>query len=170
MILLRKRECYNYPRRRSSGVHFGPGPEDSSEPTGGGRQPWHRSDPTGVQAGLPSALCTAYATSAGQALSHLMVSCVAGTRNSRPNDGLCRILLVLWFPGFHLVQYCLSTNSHISSAIRNPLLIPNGEGRKPVCFCPRVRHSGEEGGLVLRSPKAQNRSVFSTNTSKRVTL
>lgn len=35
LILLKKRECYNYPRRRSSGVHFGPGPEDSSEPTGG---------------------------------------------------------------------------------------------------------------------------------------
>ena len=45
LTVSKKRECDNYPWRRSSGVHFGPGSGHSSEPTARGRGPCACQDP-----------------------------------------------------------------------------------------------------------------------------
>lgn len=120
LTVSKKRECDNYPWRKFSGVHFGPGSEHSSEPTVRGRGPWHLSgSPLGSRQGYLGALCTADCHS--RCINYITyVSRVAGIcKTPRPNEGLFRLLLVLWFFWFPLVRYCLSTYSQISFVILN---------------------------------------------------
>lgn len=62
--------------------HFGPGPEDSSEPTGGRKAAVAQvQDPTGGPGRTCRALCTAYRDFC--CVNYVMVSCVAGTRETQ---------------------------------------------------------------------------------------